>query len=50
MKKVLLVLPVIALIGCSRPETPPPVTPAQPPTVESSPTSVPAPTVDSTAH
>ncbi len=33
-------------MGCSRPQTPP-ATPVQPPTVESTPTSVPVPTVDS---
>lgn len=44
MKKVLLLVQAMALMACSRPSTPPPVTPAQPPTVEveSTPSSVPA--------
>ena len=49
MKKALLMILVVVLLGCNRPTTPP-VTPAQPPTVESTPTSVPVPTVDTTKN
>lgn len=36
MRFFILLVPILVTISsCSRPETPPPVTPAQPPTVES---------------
>ena len=36
MKLLIMLIPIlVAISSCSRPETPPPVTPAQPPTVES---------------
>lgn len=35
MKILILAIPVLTIISaCSRPETPPPTTPVQPPTVE----------------
>lgn len=37
MKCLILIIPVLTILSaCSRPETPPPTTPVQPPTVESS--------------
>lgn len=35
MKCLILLIPVLTILSaCSRPETPPPTTPVQPPTVE----------------
>lgn len=35
MKSLLLLIPVLTILSaCNRPETPPPTTPVQPPTVE----------------
>lgn len=46
MKNLLFILPALAILSaCSRPETPPPTTPVQPPTVESS-NSTPPPTAE----
>lgn len=36
MKFIILLIPALTILSaCSRPETPPPTTPVQPPTVES---------------
>lgn len=49
MKATLLIIPVLLALGaCSRPETPPPTTPAQPPTVENN--VAPGPTAPGEVH
>lgn len=48
INKIFYVFIIIITLACSRPDAPP-VTPVQPPTVESTPTPIPTPVVDSPA-